>query len=125
MIYAYIRVSTGRQTISHQRFEIKNYIKKNNIIVEKWIEEKISFRKPLKKRKLGLLLEELKNGDILISCELSRLGRSLMEVMGILETCLKKIVRFGLLKKTINWVMIFNHKYWPLLSDSALKLNET
>ena len=90
MIYAYIRVSTGRQTISHQRFEIRNYIKKNNIVVEKWIEEKISSRKPLKKRKLGLLLEELKNGDILISCELSRLGRSLMEVMGILEMCLKK-----------------------------------
>ena len=37
-----------------------------------------------------MLLGELNDGDILIACELSRLGRSLMEVMGILETCLNK-----------------------------------
>lgn len=44
----------------------------------------------MNKRKLGELLDVLKSGDILISCEISRLGRSLLEVMRILETYLNK-----------------------------------
>ena len=55
-----------------------------------WVEEKISSRKALKNRKLGELLDNLQENDVLISCEISRLGRSLLEVMRILETCLNK-----------------------------------
>ena len=90
MIYGYIRKSTQHQDFTHQEFEIKNYAEKNGVIIDKWIEESISSRKPLYKRQLGTLLTELKEDDILIACEISRLGRSLMEVMGILQTCLTK-----------------------------------
>lgn len=89
-IIGYIRVSSNKQTLEHQRYEIKQFARKNNLIITRWVEETISSRKPLHKRKLGLLLEELQTGDILISCEISRLGRSLLEVMRILETCLNK-----------------------------------
>ncbi|MBO7332338.1 MAG: recombinase family protein, partial [Alphaproteobacteria bacterium] len=61
-----------------------------NIEITKWVEETISSRKSLEKRKLGKLLTEMNTGDILISCEISRLGRSILEVMRILETCLNK-----------------------------------
>ncbi len=90
MIYAYIRCSTQKQSYQHQMFEIKEYAAKNNIIIDTWIEETISSRKALKKRKLGELLDTLQEGDTLISTEISRLGRSMLEVMGILETCLAK-----------------------------------
>lgn len=90
MIYAYIRVSTKKQDQTHQQLEIENYAKKNHLIIDKWVEETISSRKPLSKRKLGSLLAEIKENDILIATEISRLGRSLLEVMGILETCLNK-----------------------------------
>lgn len=86
----YIRVSSNKQTIEHQRFEIKKFTSKNDIKIDTWVEETISSRKALNKRKLGELLETLQSGDILISCEISRLGRSLLEVMRILETCLNK-----------------------------------
>ena len=86
----YIRVSSNKQTLEHQRFEIENFAHKNGIQIDEWIEEKISSRKALDKRKLGELLNNLKENDILITCEISRLGRSLLEVMKILETCLNK-----------------------------------
>ena len=91
MIYGYIRVSTDQQSTSNQKFEINRYATSHNIQIDKWVEETISSRKPLNKRKLGSLLAELKDGDILISTEISRLGRSLLEVMGILQHCLSLI----------------------------------
>ena len=89
-IYAYIRVSSNKQTLEHQEFEIKKFAKIQNIRIDKWAEEKISSRKPLAKRQLGALLNKLKEDDILITSEISRLGRSLLEVMHILESCLNK-----------------------------------
>lgn len=90
MIYGYIRVSSQKQSVEHQEFEIKEYARKNNINIDTWVEETISSRKALKHRKLGELLENLQENDVIIACEISRLGRSLLEVMGILETCLAK-----------------------------------
>ncbi len=90
MIYGYIRVSSQKQSVEHQKYEIKEYAAKNDIKIDTWVEETISSRKALKHRKLGELLENLKENDVIIACEISRLGRSLLEVMGILEKCLAK-----------------------------------
>lgn len=95
----YIRVSSNKQTLEHQRFEIENFALKNNIKIDTWVEEKISSRKALKNRKLGELLDNLQENDVLISCEISRLGRSLLEVMRILETCLNKNCQVWTLKE--------------------------
>lgn len=86
----YIRVSSNKQKHEHQKYEIEQFAKHNQITIDKWVEETISSRKPLNKRQLGNLLDELSAGDILIACEISRLGRSLLEVMKILELCLNK-----------------------------------
>ncbi len=99
MIYAYIRVSTEHQNLENQDYEIKTFANNNGLKINKWVEEKISSRKPLKKRKLGNLLKKLKKGDILIATELSRLGRSLLEVMGILQNCLEKECQIWTLKE--------------------------
>ena len=90
MIYGYIRVSTSKQSYAHMEREMKEYAAKNELIIDKWVEETISSRKPLHKRKLGELLETMEEGSILIASEISRLGRSLMEVMEILQICLNK-----------------------------------
>lgn len=88
MIYGYIRVSTDKQTTENQVFEIEQFCIKNNIKVDKWIEETISATKELNKRKLGKLLKQIKNKDIIITAELSRLGRNLLQVMSILHLCM-------------------------------------
>lgn len=95
----YIRVSSNKQTLEHQRFEIENFALKEGIKIDTWVEEKISSRKALKNRKLGELLDNLQENDVLISCEISRLGRSLLEVMRILETCLNKNCQVWTLKE--------------------------
>ena len=89
-IIGYIRVSSNKQNCEHQHYEIELFAKHNNITIDKWVEETVSSRKALNKRQLGQLLDELENGDILIAAEISRLGRSLLEVMRILESCLNK-----------------------------------
>ena len=98
-VIGYIRVSSNKQTLEHQRFEIEQFVKSQGLEVDNWIKEKISSRKALKKRKLGDLLENLQENDILISCEISRLGRSLLEVMRILEICLTKNCQVWTLKE--------------------------
>ena len=98
-IIGYIRVSSNKQTVEHQRYEIKQFAKNSHLRVDRWVQETISSRKPLQKRRLGSLLEELKQGDILIACEISRLGRSLLEVMRILESCLNKSCQVWTIKE--------------------------
>ena len=90
MIYAYVRVSTDKQTLENQEFEIKNFCKKEKISIDKWEMETISGTKNFEKRKLGKLLKRLKKGDILICSEISRLGRNLLHIMTILNICLNK-----------------------------------
>ncbi len=99
-IIGYIRVSSNKQTVEHQRFEIQQFAKRNNIKIDMWVKETISSRQPLHKRQLGQLLNELQANDILISAEISRLGRSLLEVMRILENCLNKNCQVWTIKES-------------------------
>jgi DNA invertase Pin-like site-specific DNA recombinase len=98
MIYGYTRVSTDRQTVENQKFEINEFCRKKNLSVEKWIEETISGTKEVEKRKLGGLLEMLQKKDILICAELSRLGRNLLMIMSILNVCMEKEVEVWTIK---------------------------
>lgn len=88
MIYGYIRTSTNKQNNENQHYEIEQFAKNNNISIDKWIEETISSKKDLEKRKLGKLLKKIKQDDIIIASELSRLGRNLLQVMSILHHCM-------------------------------------
>ncbi len=90
MFYGYCRCSTDKQTVSHQHYEVQKFAAANGVQIDEWIEETISSRKPLSKRKLGELLNKMKESDVLITPEISRIGRSLLEVMSILQTCLEK-----------------------------------
>jgi DNA invertase Pin-like site-specific DNA recombinase len=85
MTYGYVRVSTDKQRVDNQEFEITRFAKKNNVVIDEWIKETISGTKNPDKRKLGGLLEKVKEGDLIICAELSRLGRSLFMIMTILN----------------------------------------
>jgi DNA invertase Pin-like site-specific DNA recombinase len=98
MTYGYIRVSTDRQTVDNQRFEIERFCLKNSLTVERWIEETISGTKSPEKRLLGSLLSEVKSGDLIVCSELSRLGRSLFMIMSILNQLMLNGVRVWTIK---------------------------
>lgn len=90
MIYAYIRVSSDKQTVENQRFELLKYADNKNLKINHWIEETVSGTKKVSQRELGRFITEMQDDDILIVTELSRLGRNLMEVMSILNSCMEK-----------------------------------
>lgn len=98
MNYGYIRVSTDRQTVENQRYEIKKFCKENSMEVDRWIEETISGTIDVDNRKLGKLLKKLNKGDVLICAELSRLGRSLLMIMSILNHCMKNDIEVWTIK---------------------------
>ena len=90
MNYAYIRVSTERQTVENQRFEINNFCNRQQMHIDGWIEETISGTKSYNKRELGALLKKVQKDDLIICAELSRLGRNLFMIMEILNICMTK-----------------------------------
>lgn len=98
MNYGYIRVSSDKQTVENQRFEINNFAKANNITIDGWIEETISGTKNYDKRELGRLLKKVKKDDLIICAELSRLGRNLFMIMEILHICMNKECRVWTIK---------------------------
>jgi len=90
MIYGYLRVSSDQQTVENQRFEITANAEKNEMVIDKWVEETISGTVNFSSRKLGRLLKQANKGDTIICSELSRLGRSLLQIMTILNICMDK-----------------------------------
>ena len=98
MIYGYIRVSSDKQTVENQRFEINKFCENKGLKIDDWIEETISGTKNYTKRQLGNLLKKIGKDDIIICSELSRLGRNLFMIMEILNICMTKECRVWTIK---------------------------
>ena len=98
MVYGYIRVSSDKQTVENQRFEINKFASAEGLKIDGWIEETISGTKNYDKRKLGILLTRINTNDLIICAELSRLGRNLFMIMEILHICMNKECRVWTIK---------------------------
>lgn len=92
MIIGYLRVSTEKQNPENQRDEIRRFAEEKSLAVDSWVVETASGKLPYRKRKLGRQLRRLRSGDVLIVTEISRLSRSLTEIMAIMGYCLEKKV---------------------------------
>ena len=91
MIYGYLRVSTDMQDKNSQKQGVDEFATKKGWKIDEYItDEGVSGGKDPSKRNLGPLLDLVKKGDIIISSEISRLGRDLYMVMDILHFCMEK-----------------------------------
>jgi DNA invertase Pin-like site-specific DNA recombinase len=93
MIVGYIRVSTDRQAAENQRFEILKFADEKKWAIDEWVEESISGLKKINERELHSLLQKMHAHDILVVTELSRVGRSSMEIMSILHDCMERKIQ--------------------------------
>jgi len=125
MVYGYIRVSTDKQTVENQRFEVSKYCEKNGISVGKWIEETISGTQETGKRKLGSLLEIMQKGDVIICSELSRLGRNLLMIMAILNACMEKDVQVWTIKDNYKLGKDINSKVLAFAFGLSAEIERT
>jgi DNA invertase Pin-like site-specific DNA recombinase len=99
---AYLRVSKDTQDVKNQKLAILEFAQKEQITVDQFVEMVVSSRKSTKERKIELLLEQLSSGDTLIVSELSRMGRSVSEIITTVDTLIKKEIRLLSVKEGIN-----------------------
>lgn len=99
---AYTRVSTDKQDLKNQKLEILDYAHKNNLTISDFVEIHSSSRKSSKDRLLDILYEKLKTGDTLIVSELSRLARSLGQIIQIVDHLVQHKIRLITIKENIN-----------------------
>lgn len=101
MVYVYIRVSTDRQEFTGQMFAVEKYADFHGLKIDEVIEEKVSGKIPREKRDLGKLVKRLQEGDVLITPELSRLGRSTADTVMTIELLNQKKVSVHLIKENL------------------------
>ena len=100
-VIGYLRVSTNQQDLNNQRLELLDYTRRNNLKIDEFVEIEISSRKDTKARRIDELLEILHEGDMLFVSELSRLGRSVGQVIQIVDSLVKRQVQFVAIKENI------------------------
>ena len=76
MVYGYIRVSSDKQTVENQRFEINKFCNRERLTIDGWIEETISGTKSYDKRALGCLLKSIKKDDLRKLCKIRNFSQS-------------------------------------------------
>ena len=99
---AYIRISTGGQGLESQRLAILDYAHRHGLTVHTFIEAQGSSRHMVAKRSLDSMLEQVQAGDLLLVSELSRLGRSVGQIIQLVDRLLKQRVQLVAIKEHIR-----------------------
>ena len=88
--YAYLRVSSDNQDLDNQKFGILDYCNNRQISNVQFVEDKSSSKIPWQNRAIGKIIKSSKPGDVLLATEVSRLGRSALQVLEILHQAAQK-----------------------------------
>jgi len=102
MVIGYVRVSTEKQDMKNQHHEILEYANRCKMHVDEMFEVEVSTRKDMKTRKIDVVARKLQKGDTLIVSELSRLGRSIVEIISIINELIKMHVTVIAIKQGIK-----------------------
>lgn len=110
MIVGYLRVSTCKQHLANQEDEIRRFAESRNFRIDVWVTEIVSGKKRECDRRLGGLLRRMKRGDTLIVTEISRLSRTLTDIMSIMGRCLDKGIKLYTTKEKYSFDNSINSK---------------
>lgn len=101
-IVAYLRASTDKQDLSHQKLELLEFARNKSLKIDSFIEITISSRKTSKQRRIDELLQTLDDADTLVVTELSRLGRSTAEIIALVNAMVKRSIRVIIIKQNLD-----------------------
>lgn len=96
--YAYIRVSTDRQDLDNQRHGVIEYAKATGLEPLTFFDDTVTGKKNWRDRDIGKLLGQAKKGDVLLVAEISRLARSTLQVLEILQHAAEKEIAVHVVK---------------------------
>ena len=100
-IYAYLRVSTDAQDVDNQKHGILEYANKHGLTNMTFVEDTVSGQKRWQLRKLGEMVRNAEKGDVLIFAEISRMARSTLQVLEIMEHCTKAGIEVHVTKQNM------------------------
>ena len=96
---AYLRVSKDSQDVRNQRLAILEFAQQEKLEISEFMELSMSSRRSSKERQIDLLMTQLESGDTLIVSELSRMGRSVGEIITTVDALVKQRIRFMAIKE--------------------------
>ena len=99
---AYLRVSRDSQDVKNQRLALLEFAQKEQLVISEFMELNMSSRRSLKERQMDLLMDKLVEGDMLVVSELSRMGRSVGEVISTVDALVKRQVQLLSIKEGIR-----------------------
>ena len=88
--YAYLRVSTHTQDVENQKLSVLDYCNSQGIAPIEFVEDTTSGRRSWRDREIGRLLETADAGDVLVAAEVSRLARSTLQVLELLQAAAER-----------------------------------
>ncbi len=95
----FIRVSTLDQDTEKNKLDMLQFANSHKLGNVEFVEEKVSGTKDYRKRKLGTLLDSMNNGDVLIVPELSRIARSTIQILEVIQITQDKGITLYSLKE--------------------------
>ncbi len=101
-IVAYLRASTDKQDLSHQKLELLEFARKKSLTIHEFVEIIVSSGKTSKQRRIDDLIDKLSQADTLMVTELSRLGRSTAEVISLVNDLVQKNIRVIVTKQNLD-----------------------
>lgn len=99
---AFLRVSTLEQDTEKNKIDILQFANQHRLGNVEFVEEHVSGTKDYKKRKLGALLDSMTSGDVLIVPELSRIARSITQILEVIKVTKDKGITLYSLKENFN-----------------------
>lgn len=100
-VFAYLRVSTDEQDTANQKTGVVAYCVERKFLAPAFVEDTASGRKSWRDRPLGALIERSQTGDVLVVSEISRLARSTLQVLEIMQECAGRGVELHAVKNRI------------------------
>ncbi len=117
-VIGFLRVSTDGQDTEKFKNDILRFANDKHIGPVEWVGETVSGTVDWRQREIGRILKELKSGDIIITPEISRFARSLLQILQIIEEAKKKGVAIYALKG--NWQLNGNMESKVMLAILGL-----
>lgn len=125
MNYAYLRVSTDQQDVENQKLGILEYTAARNIQIDEFVEDVVSGTKDWQKRALGSLIQSAKAKDVLLFAEVSRIARSTLQCLQVLQIAADKKLIVHVAKQQMIFDNSLNSKIIATTLSLASEIERT
>lgn len=101
-VFAFLRVSTEKQTLDNQQLEILTWANREKISVDEFVQIQVSTRKAQLVVAVKAMTDRMQPGDMLIVTELSRIARSMQQLLVTVNTLVDRGITLVSIKENLR-----------------------